>query len=153
MYTETTRVQPVSETPFALCDSLQQMLLQSWNGKVRVFPAVPEAWKNLAIDGMLAAGGFKIGAVRKDGQTKFVTVKSLAGEPCLISADLETPVRVVGIMEESVKALGNGIFQIDLKAGEEVTLLAKGFDGEAIIAPVPAAEKNLNFFGLKSNTK
>ena len=47
MYTETGRIQPVTETPLSLCDSMQLILLQSWGDKIRVFPAVPKDWENI----------------------------------------------------------------------------------------------------------
>ncbi|MEP2776454.1 MAG: glycoside hydrolase family 95-like protein [Luteolibacter sp.] len=149
MYTETNRMQPVTETPFSLCDSLQQMLLQSWGGKVRVFPAVPEAWKNISFDGFLAEGGFEVGAVRKDGKTQFISIKSRAGEPCVLSSDLTGRVRVEGIPEDRVKSSEDGIFQIDLRAGEEVVLFAEGVDGKASVEPVEANPDALNTFGLQ----
>ncbi len=37
MYTETGRVQPVTETPLSLCDSMQLMLLQSWEIRYESF--------------------------------------------------------------------------------------------------------------------
>ncbi|MDP4624933.1 MAG: hypothetical protein NWT08_07330 [Akkermansiaceae bacterium] len=149
MYTETSLMQPVTETPFSLCDSLQQMLLQSWGGKVRVFPAMPDSWKNASFSGMLAAGGFELSAVRKDGETQFVSIKSRAGEPCVLSSDLSGKVRVEGIPEDRVKSTADGVFEIDLRAGEEVLLFAEGLEGKASVLPVDPHPKKLNSFGLK----
>ncbi|UZJ64890.1 hypothetical protein OKW96_00765 [Sphingobacterium sp. KU25419] len=39
---------PVIETPLAAMTSIQEMCLQHWNGKLRIFPAVPHAWKDIS---------------------------------------------------------------------------------------------------------
>ena len=147
MYTETSRIQPVTETPLSLCDSMQLMLLQSWGGTIRVFPAVPASWKNVRFQGLLAAGGFKISAVGKDGKTQFICIESLAGEPCRLKTDL-VPDRIEGIAKEAVKKQADGVFQIDLKRGEKVVLYAAGVDPNMAIKPVPASPENCNTFGL-----
>lgn len=42
---------PVIETPLSGAQSIHDMLLQSWGGKIRVFPAVPDAWQDVALTG------------------------------------------------------------------------------------------------------
>lgn len=148
MYTETTRVQPAIETPFALCDSLQQMLLQGWGGKVRVFSAVPQEWENLSFDGLLATGGFEVSAERKNGVSQFIAIKSRAGELCVIQTDLRGPIRVEGIATSKLRKLSDDSYQIDLKAGEEVVLFGFGVSGPAVIKPVAANPEQINSFGL-----
>ena len=34
------------------------MLIQSWGGKIRIFPAVPDAWKDVAYSGLRTEGAF-----------------------------------------------------------------------------------------------
>jgi len=146
MYTETSRIQPVTETPLSLCDSMQLMLLQSWGQKIRVFPAVPESWMNIAFDGLLAAGGFEVSAQRSGGETEFIRIKSLAGEPCRLACDLEVD-RIEGVESSAVQCLPNGELQIALEKGDEVILFAKGVK-EASSAPVPFRPDQRNTFGL-----
>lgn len=146
MYTETSRIQPVTETPLSLCDSMQLMLLQSWGDTIRVFSGVPESWKNVSFDGLLAKGGFEISATRKDGKTQFARVKSKAGEPCILKLDFN-PERVGGIKKSAVIRLPDGRYSVAMKAGEEAILYAKDVS-EAIVAPVPALPENRNTFGL-----
>ena len=148
MYTETGRYQPVTETPFSLCDSMQMMLLQSWGDTIRIFPAVPESWQNTCFDGLLAKGGFEISASRKAGATAFIKIKSLAGEPCIIKAEIEVD-RIQGIDAKAVQELPDGRLKIDLAKGEEVTLFAPEVNN-AEIAPVASKEGQHNFFGLKN---
>ena len=146
MYTETSRIQPVTETPLSLCDSMQLMLLQSWGDTIRVFPSIPDAWKNISFDGLLAKGGFEISATRKDGKTQFVRLKSNAGEPCILKLDFN-PERVDGIKKSSVKWLSDGRYSVAMKAGEEAIFYAK-VSSQALVAPVLALPENRNTFGL-----
>ncbi|MDF7809321.1 hypothetical protein P4E94_17890 [Pontiellaceae bacterium B12219] len=146
MYTETSRIQPVTETPLSLCDSMQMMLLQSWGDKIRVFPAVPDHWKNITFAGLLAKGGFEVSAKRVDGKTCFIRIKSNAGEPCLLQTDIELG-RIEGLPKSKVKQLKDGLYSIELKNGQTATLFVKGIE-DATIAPVVATPENCNVFGL-----
>ncbi|CAA6689510.1 MULTISPECIES: glycosyl hydrolase family 95 catalytic domain-containing protein [unclassified Lentimonas] len=146
MYTETGRIQPVTETPFSLCDSMQLMVLQTWNGTIRVFPAVPEVWQDVVFDQFLAPGGFEISASRKDGVTQFVSIKSNAGEPCFLKLDFQ-PKRVEGIAKSAVTRLPDGRFEVAMQAGDQAIFYADHVD-VAQVAPVNALPENCNSFGL-----
>ena len=153
MYTETSRIQPVTETPLSLCDSMQLMLLQSWGNKIRVFPAVPEAWKNTAFDGLLAAGGFKVSASRKAGVTQFVTVESMAGSPCRVQTDIPEPkiyINGSAATKNQVDAGEGGVYEIALKKGDTVTLAPVPLnEADLAIGPAPVDESDRNPFGLQ----
>ncbi len=147
MYTETGYVQPVTETPFSLCDSMQLMLLQSWGDKIRVFPAVPESWQNLTFDGLLAKGGFELSASKRQGATQFVTITSHAGEPCQLMLDF-TYDRVSGIDSEDITTLPDGSLQLTLAKGQTATFYANGTTSTDL-APVTSDPNYHNHFGLK----
>ncbi|WP_211215919.1 glycosyl hydrolase family 95 catalytic domain-containing protein, partial [Catelliglobosispora koreensis] len=87
MYTE---AGPVVETPLSASQSLHDMLCQSWGGIVRVFPAVPAAWQSATLHDFLAQGAFLVSASRSGGATKFVRVRSLAGEPLRLKHGIGT---------------------------------------------------------------
>jgi alpha-L-fucosidase 2 len=53
---------------------VHEMLLQSWGGKLRIFPAVPGQWKDAAFENLRAEGGFIVSARRVAGKTVSVTV-------------------------------------------------------------------------------
>ncbi|MBR0509616.1 MAG: hypothetical protein IJJ85_05820 [Clostridia bacterium] len=72
------------ETAPILALALQELLLQSHEGVVRVFPAYPG---QKAACRLLAAGGFAVGA-EFDGENLLVTVKSLLGNPLLLTLPL-----------------------------------------------------------------
>ena len=122
---------PVIETPLSGAASIQQIVLQSWSmdtfgTHIRVFPAVPDSWTNAAFDKLLAEGAFEVSAVRKNGRTEFVQIKSLAGNPCRVETGLEGTVVASGDRKFNVTTEtdrdGHPITVIDLKKGETVLL-------------------------------
>lgn len=113
---------PVIETPLSGAQSILDMILQSWGNTIRVFPAMPDAWADLTFHNLGAEGAFLVSAVREKGETKWVRVKSLAGEACRIKPALSGIPKASGKREFSVKECGKGVYELDLKKGEEVLL-------------------------------
>ena len=76
-------------------------------------------------------------------------MKSLRGEPCRIKPNLPGAVRVSGGRQFELQDIGDGIYTLDLKKGEEVLL----YTGEAVprpsIHPFPAQIEKCNRYGVK----
>ncbi len=66
------------EGNFLALHAAQEMLLQSWGGVVRVFPAVSERWRAAAFRDLRAEGGFRVSATRAEGRTQHVRIVSTA---------------------------------------------------------------------------
>jgi alpha-L-fucosidase 2 len=79
MYTE---AGPVIETPLSALNTVHEMFLQDWGGKLRVFPAVPSTWPDASFATLRADGAFLVSGVRRAGRTAWIKIESLAGEPC-----------------------------------------------------------------------
>lgn len=137
---------PVIETPLSGVQSMYDMLLQSWGDRIRIFPAIPSAWRNVAFSDLRTEGAFLVTAERRDGQTHFVSVRSLASEPCIIVTDISNPV-FTGKRRFKVDRLSQDTYRIDLQAGEEVLIREDGDSGECVITPLPSTRSNL--FGKK----
>lgn len=54
--------------------AVQEMLLQSWRGVVRIFPAVPWRWHDVAFADLRAEGGHKISARRENNATTWLRI-------------------------------------------------------------------------------
>jgi len=137
---------PVIETPLSAAQSIHDMILQSWGGKIRIFPAIPATWKDIAYSGLRTEGAFKVSASRKQGKTQFIHIKSLAGEPCIVTTDIVNPI-FEGKRNFTIQSFPNNTFQIDLKKGEEVFISPQGEKPDFIISPIPHTSKN--HYGLK----
>ncbi|MEG0888615.1 MAG: alpha-L-fucosidase [Bacteroides sp.] len=137
---------PCIETPLSGAQSIHDMLLQSWGGKIRIFPALPSVWKELAFDRFLTEGAFEVSAVRKEGQTAFICITSLAGEPCIVCTDIASP-QFKGSRTFRVQSLGNSTYRIDMKKGETLYIYPQKAQPTFIIEPVAHLQSNV--FGLK----
>lgn len=60
--------------------AVNEMLLQSYSGTIRVFPAVTEEWEGQFR--LHAVGRLVVSAARAQGGTKYVVIESQEGEPC-----------------------------------------------------------------------
>lgn len=140
---------PVIETPLSAAQSIHDMLLQSWGGKLRIFPAVPDSWKDIAYKDFRAEGAFLVTASRKNGKTEFITIKSLAGEPCIVVTDVPSPV-FKGNRKFNATVLSSGMYKIDLQKNEEVIIYSEGTEPDLTIRPV--INKETNCFGKKKES-
>ncbi|HSU51677.1 MAG TPA: glycoside hydrolase family 95 protein [Segetibacter sp.] len=64
---------------FGATAGITEMLLQSQAGEINLLPALPSAWKNGYIHGIVARGGFDIGIDWEEGKLKNVTILSKLG--------------------------------------------------------------------------
>ena len=56
--------------------AVNEMLLQSWGGRIRVFPACPNHWREVRFDRLRGEGGVEVSAVRSEGITLGVRLAS-----------------------------------------------------------------------------
>ena len=149
---------PCLETPVYAAHNVHELLLQCYDefpesGKmqatIRVFPAVPTKWTDAVFHNLRTPGAFLVSAVRKDGVTQWVRIKSLAGEPCRIKPNLPGQIRISGKRKFSLKNLGDGIYELDLKQGEEALLYSGDRTPKPAVVPLPAQKKHCNRFGLR----
>ena len=142
---------PVSEGSLSTVQSLHDMLFTSWGGKIRVFPAVPDSWKDVVIHNVRTEGAFLLSAARRDGKTQWVRVQSLAGEPCRIQPSLIGEVKAAS-KNVWVKALADGVYELGLTKGDEVLLYSGDKAPEAMVGPVAADASKCNSWGGKTPT-
>ena len=134
---------PVIETPLSGAQCVHEMLLQSWGKKIRVFPAVPSQWQDVRFQDLRTEGAFLVSAIRKGGKTTDIRIKSLAGEPCILQTDMENP--VVRIGNAMLAPQGKGVYALDIRKGETVTITSQAAEASPID---PVEGRGKNFFGL-----
>lgn len=151
MYVESGGRNPVIETPLSGASATMDLLLQSWGGKIRIFPAMPAAWKEAAFDKLRAMDGFVVSAIRKNGNTQWVAITSEAGEPCRIHVpDWRIAPRAEGTRKHQLRpGKRPGEFEIDLRKGESVLLFPGRATGGASVQALPIAPGDRNLYGVK----
>lgn len=145
MYYENSKL-PVIETPIHGAAAIQEMLLQSWNNRLRVFPAVSSKWPDVQFHQLRGEGAFLVSGRRAQGQTKWVFVKAESGgsvqvQPQIANARWTT--------SSGVKVVANdGIYTIDTKPVDWVLFWPVGqAQPKASITPV-ARRGEEHRFGL-----
>jgi hypothetical protein len=145
---------PVLESPLAGAEAIHDMLLQSWGEEIRVFPAVPSEWKEVTFHDLQTEGAFAVSAVRTGGATAWIRVKSLAGQPCRIKTDMIGIILIDSSRAVQLRSLGGGVYELDLKQGEEAVLYSAGSVDNAVadsrpweISAVPTESHLCGYFG------
>jgi alpha-L-fucosidase 2 len=113
------------EGNFAFAAGIQEMLLQSHTGVVRVFPAVPASWKDVSFKSLRTFGAFLVSARKKAGRVTEVRVLAEKGG----SFRLEDPFEgggydVSGRAAAAVRRSGP-VIEAALRPGDEIGLKAR----------------------------
>jgi alpha-L-fucosidase 2 len=108
------------EGNFAFAQGVHELLLQTRNGVIELFPAVPDSWKNVSFKTLRAPGAFLVSAERENGVPSQVTITAEQGGKLRIK---KKPFRTFYITNLQKKyTLENGIMEIEMKKGETITI-------------------------------
>jgi alpha-L-fucosidase 2 len=113
------------EGNFAAAAGLQEMLLQSYSGVIRVFPAIPPRWEACSFRTLRAEGAFLVSAERKDGKNHRVEVHSEKGEACRLEDPFEGDEFLVEGGDAARVQKQDKVLSLNLKAGESVALVRR----------------------------
>lgn len=140
---------PCIETSLSYNTCVQDMLLQSWGSKIRVFPALPDSWKDVAFHDFRTEGAFLVSARRTNGITSFVRIKSLAGECCVICPAMDGIPRIYSKNNTKLEEIEKGCYRLDIRQGEEVILHQGEGKPGFIIEPLALESDSINHFGIR----
>ena len=147
-YTECDGKNPVIETPLSAATAITEMLLQSRNGALRIFPAVPESWRECSFRELRAEGGFVVSARREEGKTRWVKIRNESGEPLRIFLpDWRRVCRVEGNRGHIVSE-GGGYHTVSIPKGATV-VLAEEMNTKADTRHSIPPQGIRNFYGVK----
>jgi alpha-L-fucosidase 2 len=143
---------PCIEAPLCAASATLELMLQSRNGKIRIFPAVPKGWKDAEFADLRAEGAFLVSAQRQAGRTLWVEVTSIAGGDCVVQVKDWNNVHVVADNAQlQVNSAGNGEFRLSLAPGQKVMLSPNVPIHKAVIKGYYEKDTSkLNAFGLKT---
>lgn len=94
---------------------MTEMLLQSHIGFIQLLPSLPDAWKDGAIEGLCAKGGFEVSIVWKNNKLAKAVILSKSGEPCTVHYGTESISFKTGKGKQYSVTLKEGELVIDNK--------------------------------------
>lgn len=119
---------PCMETPMAAVSTLHEFYMQDWGDKIRIFWGIPSSWRNASFINMRAKGAFLISAVREEGCTKLIQVKSEKGGICRLQTEMSVEdIKVFDLQGKSksfiVISKQNGTIEVEMLAGEVIQVM------------------------------
>ena len=108
------------EGNFAFAAGVQEMLLQSQNGTIRIFPAVPGDWKDVSFKQFRVEGAFLVSAEMRDGKAWQVEVFSEKGG----NLSIQLP-SGEWILKQGVGQKTGEIWQLKMKKDENLVFISK----------------------------
>ena len=144
------------EAGFASAAALMEMLLQSQRGIIRVFPALPDAWKEASFVGLRAEGAFLVSAVMRKGQVVEVDIVSKAGCPCRLKNPFGGPAALTSDASRGSEEISGDILAFDTDEGARYTLSHPGLESDQQnrqFIRFERTSREQNWFGLKIHPK
>ncbi|TKG89415.1 hypothetical protein EYV94_25680 [Puteibacter caeruleilacunae] len=106
------------EGNFAFASAIQEMLIQSHTGIVKLFPAVPNSWQDASFKDLRAMGAFLISSELKGGEVTVVEITSEMGGQIV----LKNPFKGMKFKATAAYRTADSNIIISLKKGEKIVL-------------------------------
>jgi hypothetical protein len=115
------------ESPLMSGQAVLEMMVQSHNNVVRVFPSVSATWADASISSLRTQGAFLVDASRSGGRTDWVQVHSEAGAPLVLDHGIigDIDVRDSRGRRLDYKRQGSAI-EIPLRRGQTAVVARRG---------------------------
>ncbi len=114
------------EGNLAFAQGIHEMLIQSHEGYVEVFPAIPAEWSRVSFHQLRAEGAFLVSARKEDGVPTEVTIRAEQDGLLRIKLPFRTWVER-GFSRQSARVAPGNILEIQLKKGQEIGF-ANGYE-------------------------
>jgi len=112
------------EGNFAFAQGIHEMLLQSNNGYIEIFPTIPASWQHISFKTLRTEGAFLVSAKKENAAVEEVTIKAtVTGE-----MKLQLPFKTFFIADgKKTYQVKDNILHVMMKKGESVTI-KNGFE-------------------------
>jgi len=128
-------IHPYLEGSGTMATALGEMLLQSWNGVIRVCPALPKAWD--ASFKLLAMGGFEVTALARHGEVQQISLFSQRGGNVRVWNPFSGPAEIrSGTARVLDISSDTHILQFRTEAGRSYTITPAGVPAHSLAIPV-----------------
>lgn len=109
------------EGNFAFAAGIQEMLLQSHTGIIRVFPAIPASWQDVSFDKLRAMGAFLVSAEREGGRLRQIRIYPEQGGTLRLAIPEGSKISFVS-GNKGEKQEQDGILTLETGKGETLTI-------------------------------
>ncbi len=143
------------EGGFAIAAALMEMVLQSWGGTIRLFPAIPDHWHDLCFEDLRTEGAFTVSAALRDGEVADVRIASEVGGTCRLLSPWPDRGIIVRGPDGDLELEGDRI-QWQTEAGSQyLVFAADGEPSEENAAPALSVrpERERHHFGVKRHAR
>jgi hypothetical protein len=145
------------EAGFCVAAAIMEMLLQSWDGRVRVFPTVPEFWKDAYFHRLRAEGAFLVTSKLKDREVEYVIIENEAGNVCeVVNPFNEAEVSLINVKTGEGRVLSGGILKFETEKGGVYLLKPSSKPLSKVDSSYMTFERGpseKNWFGVKKTPK
>lgn len=107
------------EGNFAFAQGVHELLLQTRNGVIEIFPAVPDSWKDVSFKTLRAEGAFLISAEKENGVPSQVSITAEQGGKLKIKKPFKT--FYITNLQKKYK-MENGVLEVEMKKGETISV-------------------------------
>lgn len=108
------------EGNFAFASGVQEMLIQSHTGTIRIFPAIPASWRDVSFKNLRTYGAFLVSADKEDGMITTITVSSEKGGKLKLANPFSDKVFTAnGVEKTELRSIET--IEVDMKPGETIT--------------------------------
>lgn len=132
------------EAMSVMTTAMNESLLQSYDGVIRVFPAFPD--NRAARFTLHATGGFVVSAEKHGTDIQWVSIKSISGGTCRI--ELPWPKALVrSENDKRIRVISGKIAEIKTRQGEKITLVPEGTDpkNRTIVEEYPVQNEKVRY--------
>lgn len=109
-----------SESPFSFNKSLYDMLIQSHNNVIPIFPAVLKVWKEVSFPESSDRRGFFGHCRQRRRPDKILSVESPAGEPCAIQSNIKVDSMSTS-PQVKIDKRSEYVFSVRIDKGQKIT--------------------------------
>lgn len=113
------------EGNFAFASGIQEMLLQSHAGIIRVFPAIPSSWSDVSFNNLRAMGAFLVSAEMRNGKIVKLRIYPEQGGMLRIANPFGTDEIAINTNVEAIDNK-NGILSFETRKGEWLEIEVAG---------------------------
>lgn len=114
------------EGNFAFAQGVHELLLQSRNGYIQVFPAVPRKWQNVSFTNLRTEGAFLVSATKENGVPISIHILAEKGGQLRIKLPFKTWI-VKNVDRSATSIDDDGIVSVSLKKNQ-VVIFENGYE-------------------------